>query len=236
MAAAFAGLAAWGFSVARAARAMVRSARHIRECRERSREVRWPGQRTAAWVVESAAPCVMLTGVFRPRIVVSTSVLAALSAEQLSAVIRHERAHGVHRDNLNRLLLLLAPGILPLNSGFRKLEHAWARLAEWAADDRAVAGNTRRSLSLAAALVRVARLGSTAPAPLLATSLMADGAYLSERVDRLLGPAHRPTPSRDREPILMATASLLLTGALIAMIAHPATMHSAHECLEFLIQ
>ena len=236
MAAALAGLAAWGFSVARASRAMVRSARHIRECRERSREIRLPGERNAAWVIESAAPCVMLMGVFRPRIVVSRAVLAALSAEQLSAVIRHERAHEVHRDNLNRLLLLLAPGILPFASGFRKLEHAWARLAEWAADDRAVAGNARRSLSLAAALVRVARLGSAATVPALATSLMADGADLSGRVDRLLGPAHRATRRRDREPILIATASLLLTGALIAMVAHPVTLHSAHECLEFLIQ
>jgi Zn-dependent protease with chaperone function len=236
MVAALAGLAAWCFSVVRAARAMVRSARHIRECRERSREIQLPGERHAGWVIESAAPCVMLTGVFRPRIVVSSAVLAALSAEELSAVIRHERAHRFHRDNLNRLLLWLAPGILPPASGFRKLEQAWARLAEWAADDGAVAGNTRRSLSLAAALVRVARLGSAAPAPSLATSLMADGADLSERVGRLLGPAHRATPRRHREPILIASASLLLTGALVAMAAHPATLHSAHECLEFLIQ
>jgi Zn-dependent protease with chaperone function len=236
MAAALAGLAAWCFSVARASRAMVRSARHIRQCRERSREIRLPGERNTVWVIESAAPCVMLTGVWRTRIVVSSAVLAALSAEELSAVIRHERAHGVHRDNLNRLLLLLAPGMLPLASGFRRLEQAWARLAEWAADDRAVAGNTRRSLSLAAALVRVARLGSTVPALALATSLMADGADLSERVDRLLGPAHRTAPRRDREPILIAGASLLLTGALIAMVAHPITLHSAHKCLEFLIQ
>jgi Zn-dependent protease with chaperone function len=112
-----------GFSVARASRAMVRSARHIRQCRERSREMRLPGERNTAWVIESAAPCVMLTGVWRTRIVVSSAVLAALSAEELSAVIRHERAHGVHRDNLNRLLLLLAPGMLPPASGFR----SWSR-------------------------------------------------------------------------------------------------------------
>jgi Zn-dependent protease with chaperone function len=236
MVAAMAGLAAWSFSVTRASRAIVRSARHIRECRERGREVRLPGERPTAWVIESNAPCVMLTGMFRPRIVVSRAVLAALSAEQLSAVIRHERAHGIHRDNLNRLLLLLAPGVLPWASGYRTLEQAWAKLSEWAADDRAVAGQTRRSLSLAAALVRVARLGSAAPAPALATSLMADGADLSERVDRLLNPSLRAAPSRDREPILIASASLLLTGALIAMVAHPVTLHSAHECLEFLIQ
>jgi len=137
-------------------------------------------------------------------------------------------------DNLKRLLVLLAPGMLPFASGFRNLERAWAKISEWAADDLAAAGKTRRSLSLAAALVHVARLGSTAPA--LATSLMAEGADLSERVDRLLRPARYTARRHDREPILMASAGLLLTGALIAVMAHPVTLHSAHECLEFLIQ
>ena len=230
------GLAAWAWSITRATRALARSVRHIRQFREQGREMRLPGERMAAWVVDGDAPCVMLTGLFRPRMVISRDVVEALSAEQLSAVIRHERAHGISRDNLKRLLVLLAPGILPFASGFRDLEHAWAKISEWAADDLAAAGKTRRSLSLAAALVRVARLGSTTPAPALATSLMAEGADLSERVERLLRPARRSTRSKDREPILMASAGLLVSGALIAMMAHPVTLHSAHECLEFLIQ
>ena len=236
MAAALMGLAVWGRSIARGTRALVRSARHIRQCREQSREMRLAGERMAAWVVDGDAACVMLTGLFRPRVVISRNVVAALSAEQLSAVIRHERAHGISRDNLKRLLVLLAPGMLPFASGFRNLERAWAKISEWAADDLAAAGKTRRSLSLAAALVHVARLGSTAPAPALATSLMAEGADLSERVDRLLRPARYTARRHDREPILMASAGLLLTGALIAVMAHPVTLHSAHECLEFLIQ
>jgi beta-lactamase regulating signal transducer with metallopeptidase domain len=235
-AAASVSLAIWGISLARATGAMARSLRHIRQCRRQSREMRMPGERMAAWVIEGTAPCVMLTGVFRPRVVISRNVVSALPAEQLSAVIRHERAHSLSHDNLKRLLVLLAPGILPLASGFRDLERAWAKMSEWAADDRAAAGKARRSLSLAAALVRVARLGSAVSAPVLATSLMADGADLSERVDRLLRPACRTTGRRDREPILMASAGLLLTGALIAVMANPVTLHSAHECLEFLIQ
>jgi len=236
LAAALMGLVLWGCSTARATRALARSLRHIRQCRRQSREMRLPGERKAAWVIEGTAPCVMLAGVLRPRMVISRGVVAALSAEQLSAVVRHERAHGASRDNLKRLLVLLAPGILPFASGFRNLERAWAKISEWAADDRAAAGKTRRSLSLAAALVRVARLGSAASTPALATSLMADGADLSERVDRLLRPARSTARRSHREPILTASAGLLLTGALIAVMAHPVTLHSAHECLEFLIQ
>jgi len=229
------GLAVWAFSFTRAARALARSLRHIRHCREVSREVRLPGERMAAWVVEGAAPCVMLTGVIRPRVVISRNVMEALSGEQLSAVIRHERAHGTSRDNLKRLLVLMAPDVLPLVPVFRTLDRAWARIAEWSADDRAAAGKTRRSLSLAAALVRVARLGTAASVPVLATSLMSDGADLSERVDRLLRPA-RPMDRRvPREPLLAASCGLLLVCAVVAAIAHPTVLYSAHEFLEFLI-
>jgi beta-lactamase regulating signal transducer with metallopeptidase domain len=237
LAAAVMSIAIWGISIARSTRALTRSMRHIRQCRRQSREMRLPGERKAAWVVDgTGAPSVMLAGVFHPRVVISRNVVSSLPVEQLSAVIRHERAHGISHDNLKRLLILLAPGILPFASGFRNLERAWAKISEWAADDRATAGKTQRSLSLAAALVRVARLGTAVAAPALATSLMADGADLSERVDRLLRPACRTARRRDHEPILMASAVLLLAGALIAVMAHPVTLHSAHECLEFLIQ
>ena len=84
--------------------------------------------------------------------------------------------------------------------------------------------------------MRVARLGSAVSAPPLATSLLADGADLSERVDRLLRPTRRTARRRHREPVLAASAGLLLTGALIAVMTHPVTLHSAHEFLEFLIQ
>lgn len=236
LAAAVLGLTVWGLSLARATRAMARSLRHLHQCRQVSRETRLPGERSAAWLIDGAAPCVMLAGVIRPRLVISRNVVAALSAEQLSAVVRHERAHGRSRDNLKRLLVLLAPDLLPFVHGFRTIERAWARISEWAADDGAVAGKPRRSLSLAAALVRVARLGSTAAAPVLTTSLMADATDLSERVDRLLRPASAVARSAPREPVLSASAGLLLAGALAAVMAQPATLYSAHEFLEFLIQ
>jgi beta-lactamase regulating signal transducer with metallopeptidase domain len=236
LAAALMGLTICGLSLVRATRAVVRSLSHRRECRRQSREIHLPGQSGAAWVIDGTGPCVMLTGIFRPRLVISGSVVAALPVEQLAVVVRHERAHAISRDNLKRLLVLLAPGIVPFAPGFRKLEQAWSRASEWAADDHAAAGQSRRSLSLAEALVRVARLGSAVSAPTLATALLADEAGLSERVDRLLRPAHRTARPRHREPVLAASAALLLMGALIGVMAHPATLHSAHEFLELLIQ
>jgi beta-lactamase regulating signal transducer with metallopeptidase domain len=233
-AAALLGIAVLGISAFRAGGALARSVRHMRECRLHGREMRLPGERKAAWVIEGDAPCVMLTGLFRTHMVISSGVVSALTAPQLSAVIRHEKAHGISHDNLKRLLVMLAPGIMPFAHGFRNLERAWAKLSEWAADDRAAAGKARRSLSLAAALVRVARLGS-ATVPALSTPLMSEGAELSQRIDRLLHPPRRTAWGRKSEPVLIISAGLLLAGATIAVVANPATLQAAHECLEFLI-
>jgi len=236
LAAALMGLAVCGLAAARATRALVRTLRYIRQCRKLSREIRLRGEPEAAWLIDAAAPVAMLAGIARPRLVISASVVAALPAEQLGAVVRHERAHRRSRDNLKRLLLLLAPDLLPFVRGFRNLERAWARMAEWAADDWAAGGDARRSLALAAALVRVARLGSHPPTPVLATALLADGADLPARVDRLLRPVRPVLRSGRREPVLRATAGLLLAGALAAVLANPAALHSAHEFLELLIR
>ena len=116
---------------------------------------------------------------------------------QLAAALRHEEAHRISRDNLKRLLLLLAPGLLPGLHGFGAIERGWARFSEWAADDDAVAGDAHRSLSLAAALVRVARMGGSAPVSPLTAAFLGDSREISARVDRLLSPAP-PEPVHPR--------------------------------------
>src|SRR5205807_3433126 len=96
----------WGISLARAARAVVGSFRYMRRCQEVGREARG-----AVWVVESSAPVLGLAGIIHPRLVISRGLVTALSSDQLAAALRHERAHGVSRDNLKRLLILLAPDV-----------------------------------------------------------------------------------------------------------------------------
>ena len=65
---------------------------------------------------------------------------------------------------------------------------------------------------------------------------MADGRDLSERVDRLLRPGPRVTRHTRREPVLATIGGLLVACALVAVVAQPAMLYSAHEFLEFLIQ
>jgi Zn-dependent protease with chaperone function len=225
-------VAIWGISLSRAARAVLGSFRYIHHCREVGR-----GSGGAVWVVESSAPVLGLAGIIHPRLVMSQGLVNALSKDQLEAALRHERAHGVSRDNLKRLLMLLAPDVLPFFRGFGLLERGWAKFTEWSADDRAVAGNSRRSLSLAAALVRVARMSPEPVGSPLVASLLADGRDLSARVDRLLSMSATPQPKGGkRMPFLAAGATVMFAVGLMAAAMEPATFHSVHELLEQLVR
>jgi Zn-dependent protease with chaperone function len=233
LAAAVLAAAVWTLSTARGLRAAARSARHVRGCERLSRLSSLPGSLLPVWILDAPAPVLALVGVFGSRVVVSSPVKSALSADQLAAALRHEEAHRVSHDNLKRLVLLLAPGLLPGFHGFDAVERGWARFTEWAADDDAVAGDARLSLCLAAALVRIARMGATPAAP-LTTSFLGDSREISARVGRLLGPPPA-APMQRRNSAAMA-AGLVLAAGCSACMLHPATLASAHRLLEQLIR
>src|SRR6185295_19649787 len=104
-------------------------------CERLGRRSTLAGSSEPVWILDSPAPLFALVGVFGSSVAISTRVMNALPAGPLAAALRHEEAHRVSRDNLKRLLLLLAPGLLPGLHGFYALERNWARFAEWAADD-----------------------------------------------------------------------------------------------------
>jgi Zn-dependent protease with chaperone function len=219
-------------AAARAGRALSRSLGYVRYCEFVGLPARLGSEYSPAWVIEGQTPFVVLAGIMHPRLLVSRGVVNGLSAEQLSAALRHEYAHQAARDNLKRLLVLLAPDAFPFWHGFDALERAWSRFAEWAADDRSVAGDSRRSVSLASALVRVARMGAMPqPAPLV-TSLLGDSLDLAQRVNRLL----RETPEAPTHgrPALTIAACAAACGCLLAAMLQPATLQTAHRVLEHL--
>jgi hypothetical protein len=232
LASAFLCVASAVHSAARCARAARRSLGYIRYCQMVGRQEHLAGESAPVWVVEGAAPFLALAGIVHPRLIVSRPVVNALPARQLAAALRHEEAHQLSRDNLKRLLLLLAPDLFPMWRGFARLERVWNRFAEWAADDYAVAGDSRRSLLLASALVSVARMGACPQAAPLMTSLLADNQDLAERVERLLEVPGAPGEDRKSLPALMAGA---MVGALLLMtMMQPVTLLSVHRLLEHL--
>lgn len=230
------GATIWSGSIARTAHSLVASLRHHQLCRLAGEEIRVPGESSSLVVVEKDAPLLALSGLLRPRLLISRSVLHALSSEELDTALAHEQAHRRSRDNAKRLLLLLAPDMLPFVRPLRTLELSWSKFAEWAADDQAAAGNSRRALALAAALVRVARLGSAPRLPYLSTSLLACDLDLSARVDRLLHavPVTRAHAKPPHHPL--RNASFLLASSLVALLLAPAALSSVHELLELLLR
>ncbi len=224
LAAAALGIAVWALAMTRAARALAGSMRHVRAWRRRANVASVADARV--WIIDGRGPTLALAGIFRPMLIVSRDIVEALPPDQLAAALRHELAHASAWDNFKRLLILLTPSLaLP-----GQVERAWARFTEWSADDRAASGDPDRAVSLAAALVSVARMGSPAVPP-LATALMANAADLQVRVDRLL---------RARAEVQPVSAALiggsLVSGAALMLLAlHPATLAVAYEMLERLV-
>ncbi len=171
---------------------------------------------------------IALAGILHPRLLVSQHAITELSAEQLAVTLQHEHAHRISRDNLKRLLTLLSPAIF---SRLKTLERAWIQCAEWAADDRAVQGDEKRSIALASALIQVARIQSGIAMPPLVTSLVDADEDLSIRVNRLLSPLALPTPRIPIESITFATVALLIVG----MALNPDSLRMVHRLLELLL-
>jgi Zn-dependent protease with chaperone function len=95
-------------------------------------------------------------GWLRPRVVMSTGTLGALSDQALRAALAHELAHVAHHDVLRNWILLLLRALQWFNPVAQAIGRRVAQELEWRADDRA-ASTTGAPLALAQALVRCAR-------------------------------------------------------------------------------
>jgi len=230
------GAASWLVSLARVTRALVVSARFNRACHETGCDTLLQGESSQAVIVERDAPLLALAGIFRPRLLVSQAVLRSLSAEELELALQHENAHRTSRDNLKRLFLLLSPAPIPFLRGFSSIERRWAQFSEWAADDEAVRGDSHRALSLAAALVRVARMGAAPRLSFLHTSLCADDHDLSARVERLLRIQPLLAKSQSSARTLALGSSFGIAVCAGFLLAWPATLSLVHRFLELFLR
>ena len=229
------GAAGWFGSIARVARALAVSARFNREWQQGGCETLLADKSLKTVIVEKKAPLLALAGIFRPRLIVSPAVLCSLSEEELQLSLQHENAHRISLDNLKRLLLLLVPSPILFLRGHSSLERCWTKFSEWAADDEAVRGDSHRALSLAGALLRVARLGAAPRLSFLHTSLCAGDHDLSERVHRLLQvqPPHAKPISQSRFLAIGSSLGIAVCGG--ALLAWPATLSAVHRLLELFL-
>jgi beta-lactamase regulating signal transducer with metallopeptidase domain len=227
-------------SFARGIRALVTTNSYARTCLKSGMQVQTPTTFSPITVIDAVAPVIAMVGAFRPQFIISRGVLETLSPEELDCAIRHERAHRTSADNFKRLLLLLAPDVLPfLTNPFSALDLSWITFSEWAADDSAVANDLQRSLSLAGALVHVAQMGAAPRLSPLCTSLVSGNSAcmnqdLSARVDRLLHTERLRDKSPKRFRAILAATTIATACAVFVALLRPETLHSVHELLEFL--
>ncbi|RTE11608.1 M56 family metallopeptidase [Paenibacillus whitsoniae] len=111
-------------------------------------------------IIRHASPLAMTVGLWRPRIVLSTGLIAMLEESELRAVIEHEKCHVRYRDPLGIFLLTMmskAMGYIPM---FTWMSHKYPIMIELRADKFAI-GQMAQSADLGSALLKMLREKTT---------------------------------------------------------------------------
>jgi Zn-dependent protease with chaperone function len=188
-------------------------------------------------LVMSDCPLSFVWGFRRPKLVLSSGLLNALTTQQLRGVIEHEAAHHTRRDNVVKLVLSVA-SYLSLAFPLSRLVLRWRAEQVELVCDEVAAARTSAPLEIAQALVRVRRAGaSLAAGSLAASGFMPDGAKgFERRVRRLVSFADcLPSPARSdalaRPPRVgaLATAVLFALTLLTVTALAPLAVHRVAE-------
>jgi hypothetical protein len=154
-----------------------------------------------ALVIEDERPRAFCAGLLRPRVYVSTGLLALLDESALAAVILHERQHARRRDPLRLACGRVLARALFYVPGFGELVRGLETLAELSADEGAIAAGPEHRAALARAMLSFSE-----------HSRPDDPSGLDpERIDHLLG-----EPPSWRFPLLLCLLALCVLGLLAA--------------------
>lgn len=188
-----------------------------------------PAAGVPAYVVDAPSPMVALVGVFSPRLVAARTVIDVCSAEELAAIVAHERGHLHAHDNLKRWLLTCAPDVLRWTRAHQSIVAAWRDAAEYAADDAATRGKEEARVDMAALLLKIARLAPRFATP-AGVSTFADKEGLDRRVRRLLTPGDEQlrTSWQLLVPAVLGTTLL----AILVAVASPDRLKEIYEIVE----
>jgi Zn-dependent protease with chaperone function len=172
------------------------------------------------------APTLTVAGVCAPKVLVSEAAVAMLNPPELRTALRHEIAHVIRYDNLKKLLFRFS--IFP---AMADLEDAWSQETEMAADDAAVS-SFRDALDLAAALIKVSRLGQVESSGELTMALLHSSTALSARVQRLVAWDKGQKPQTyGRWRYLLPAAVATVTGVVTTYSSVLTRMHALTEWL-----
>ena len=166
-------------------------------------------------LIACAAPVALCHGLLRPRLLLSTGALRGLSATEVEAVLRHERAHLRRRDPLRLVVARAVAAALPAVPLLGALAATLPAAQELAADRAVLAA--MGADALAGALLKVGDAGGALRGSLVAVGAFSDAEWADARIGQLLGePAPRLSPSP--RTLLAAGATLGLASTLAALV------------------
>ena len=168
-----------------------------------------PEPALGATLVDHPQPAAYCVAGRHPTVVLTTGAVQALDADQLAAVLAHERAHLTGRHHRLIAMARIGRQVLPFVPLMRDADAQVARLAEMHADDAAT--RTCEPAPLATALVILAAGASPVPA------LAAAATDAVQRIQRMLGPAE--PLGRTRRRLLRTTAAALALAPVLLALA-----------------
>ena len=225
----FCGAALVIFGVVNAALAMRRASRTItqwtRQAQPMAASAPVPVLRIARTV-----PAMIAAGIARPKVLVSGAAEFLLSEHELQTALNHEVAHVRRHDNLKKLLLRFVT--FP---GMTSLQAAWLEASEMAADDAAVA-SAGEALDLAAALIKLSRLGPVeCPIDLTAALVHSPASVVNARVERLIAWSEECRVPQQRSSPWLGVCAALATVAAFAITYSQLLIH-VHTATEWLVR
>jgi len=221
------GAGAW-----RGASAWQRAAATVRALSESARVTILDGVPVPAYVVPSARPAMLMAGISHPRLLVTRGLIDTLSPEEVAVSAAHELEHLHARDNLKRLSMRCAPDLWGWTRRARMVERNWCSAVEHAADSAASGGDARRALTLASALLKVARLMAPAP-PLVSASALVSGGEVASRVHHLVGGEPSPGSTGRSRPLAWTIAG---AAAVSFAVSYSPLLVTVHLVSEFFVR
>lgn len=189
-----------------------------------------PVLRISPVVPAMIVPAMTAAGIVRPKVLLSGAAESMLTANELQTALNHEVAHVRRRDNLKKLLLRFVA--FP---GMRGLEAAWLKATEMAADDAAVS-NADEALNLAAALIKLSRLGPVEPPVDLTAALVhSPASVMNARVERLIGWSDERLVAPQRFSPWYGLGAALATVAVFT-VSYSQLLVQVHTATEWLVR
>jgi Zn-dependent protease with chaperone function len=220
-----------GVGVARAWMAQLRASRALVKWLDGSMlmgsQVTESGEAVPVFRTGKDAPTLTVAGVCAPKVLVSEAAVAMLSPAELRTALRHEIAHALRHDNLKKLVFRFS--VFPVMAG---LEHAWSEETEMAADDAAVS-SFNDALDLAAALIKVSRLGTMESSGELTMALLHSSTALRARVQRLVTWKKERKPQTHRGWLY----AIPVAAAVVVLVAtYGSVLNQMHAVTEWLVR